>query len=75
MCGRVKVLVKSLFTAKLAIAEIAFPHVSIKSIVCCPSLGSVVVVPFQEILGNEACLITAADKVVYALSICVLVWA
>lgn len=68
-------LVKPLFTAELAIAKIAFPPFSIISIVCSPSLSCVVVMPFQEILGNEACPIAAADKSVYALSIGVLVWA
>jgi hypothetical protein len=68
-------LIESGFTAKLAIAEIAFPPVSIESIVCGPSLCCVIVVPFQEILGNEACLIAFADEVVYALSVCVFVWA
>ena len=75
MCGRVEVLIKSLFAAELAIAEIAFPLVSVKRIVRGPSLSRVVVMPFQEILSNEASLIATANKVVYALSIRVLVWA
>lgn len=75
MCGRVKVLIQSVFAEELAIAEIAFPLVSVECIVRRPRLGRVIVMPFQEILSNEACLIALANKVVYALSIRVLVWA
>jgi hypothetical protein len=68
-------LVEPLFTAELAIAEIAFPPASIVSIVCSPTFSCVVVMPFQEILSNYACLIAIADKVVYAFSIRIFVWA
>jgi len=75
MCRRLKVLIQSRFAEELAIAEIAFPPVSVKCIVRSPSLSRVIVMPFQEILSNEACLIAIANEVVYALSIRVLVWA